>query len=260
MELEDNQQIARAFVQLTKRAETADPATLVQTFVDISTLLPSISTRDNQVLFGRRGTGKTHALVYTLEIARAAGSSTVYVDLRSAGSSGSIYSNTRLPITERATRLLLDVLGFVHNELTSTALVNESIDLSIMGPLLDALAHGISEVCIEGDISVEHQESSANLNERTNEASLGLSSKPSVSISNSSKDVENTSESKKTTESGQANHRLHFGSLSRALKDIVQVLPRRELIIALDEWVTVPYDLQPYLADLLRRALFPLGV
>jgi hypothetical protein len=111
MPVEDNQQIARAFVQLTKRAETADPATLVQTFVDIGTLLPSISTKDNQVIFGRRGTGKTHALVYTLETAKATGSLTVYVDLRTAGSSGSIYSDTKIPISERANPTLIGCVG-----------------------------------------------------------------------------------------------------------------------------------------------------
>src|ERR1035438_735237 len=127
MPQENNQQIARAFVQLTKRAETADPATLVQTFVDFGTLLPSISTKDNQVIFGRRGTGKTHALVYTLETAKTAGAMTVYIDLRTAGSSTSIYSNPKIPIPERATRMLLDVLEFVHNELTSAALTNEDL-------------------------------------------------------------------------------------------------------------------------------------
>jgi len=133
MPKEDNQQIARIFVQLTKRAETADPATLVQTFVDFGTLLPSISTRDNQVIFGRRGTGKTHALVYTLEKAKADGALTVYVDLRTAGSSTSVYSNSKLPISERATRMLLDVLGFVHNELTAAALGNQDLDLAPHG-------------------------------------------------------------------------------------------------------------------------------
>ena len=157
MPQESNQQIARAFVQLTKRAESADPATLVQTFVDIGTLLPSISTRDNQIIFGRRGTGKTHAIVYALEAAKTAGALTVYVDLRTAGSSGGIYSDPKIPITERATRLLLDVMGFVHEELTVAAIEDERLDLSALGPLLDALGASITEVRVEGDVIVEAQ-------------------------------------------------------------------------------------------------------
>ena len=258
MPAEDNQQIARAFVQLTKRAETADPATLVQTFVDIGTLLPSISTKDNQVIFGRRGTGKTHALVYTLETARKAGALTVYVDLRTAGSSTSIYSNPRLPLTERATRLLLDVLGFLHNELLSTALADSDLDLSKLGPLLDALAESITEVRVEGDISVERQIGSVGSSEKSSSGSLLIAAAPSVSLSGSVKSTTGLSSNEKVTQAGAATYRVHFGALTRALNDLLAVLPKPQMMLALDEWVAIPYELQPYLADLLRRALFPI--
>jgi Cdc6-like AAA superfamily ATPase len=245
---EDNQQIARTFVQLTKRAETADPATLVQTFVDIGTLLPSISTRDNQVVFGRRGTGKTHALVYILETAKANGVMTVYVDLRTAGSSGSIYSDGKIPLSERATRLLLDVLGFVHGELVSAALASESLDLSIIGPRLDAFAESITEVRVEGAVSVERQRSRTSSFEDTAGSRLLLSARPSLDITDSTKDSGSDSEGQKVVESGTLTHRVHFGSLSRALDSILDVLPKRQLIIALDEWVAIPFELQPFLA------------
>jgi hypothetical protein len=254
---EDNQQIARTFVQLTKRAETADPATLVQTFVDIGTLLPSISTKDNQVVFGRRGTGKTHALVYILETAKAKGVMTVYVDLRTAGSSGSLYSDSKIPVPERATRLLLDVLGFVHGELVSSALGNEGLDLSIMGPLLDAFAESVTEVHVEGDVSIERQTARTNTFEDNTGVAMLFSDHPSLSLTDTTKDAGSDSEGRRVVESGTLTHRVHFGSLSRALDGILQVLPKRQLIIALDEWVAIPYELQPYLADLLRRALFP---
>jgi len=254
---EDNQQIARAFVQLTKRAETADPATLVQTFVDIGTLLPSISTKDNQVIFGRRGTGKTHALVYTLATARSSGALAVYVDLRTAGSSGSIYSDVRLSLAERATRLLPDVLGFVHDEITSEALKNEDLKLEILGPLLDALAESITEVRVDGDVSIERQAATGSSAEGSSNISFSLAKTPSVVMGQASKVGSTDSESRKTIQSGILTYRVHFGSLSRAMDRILQTLPARHLIIALDEWVAIPYELQPYLADLMRRALFP---
>lgn len=62
---------------------------------------------------------------------------------------------------------------------------------------------------------------------------------------------------KKISASGSLIHRVHFGSLSRALANIIAALPSNRLVLVLDEWVAVPYDLQPYLADLLRRAFFP---
>jgi hypothetical protein len=257
MPQESNQQIARTFVQLTKRAEAADPATLVQTFVDIGTLLPSISTKDNQVIFGRRGTGKTHALVYALETAKAAGIATVYIDLRTVGSSGGIYSDTKISITERATRLLLDVLESVHYEILSVALNNENLDLSIAGPLLDAFGESITQVRVEGDIAIERQTARTISSESNTGTTLQINKEPGLTLINTDKDARSDSEGQKITESGALTHRVHFGSLSRSLNNILETLPQKRLIIALDEWVAIPYELQPYLADLLKRALFP---
>jgi hypothetical protein len=259
MPVESNEQIARVFVQLTKRAESADRVTLVQTFVDIGTLLPSISTRDNQVLFGRRGTGKTHALVYTVETAKAGGALGVYVDLRTAGSSASIYADTKIPVTERATRLLVDVLSFIHDELTASILSNNSLDLSIMGPLLDALADSITQVRVEGDVSVESEAAATQSLENSNGAALQVSKTPNLAITSSAKTTAGESERMKITESGAITHRINFGTLSRTFENILKTLPKKLFILALDEWVAVPYELQPYLADLLRRAVFPIN-
>lgn len=257
MAIESNEQIARAFVQLTKRAETVDPNSLVQTFVDIGTLLPSISTNDNQVVFGRRGTGKTHALVYTLETARGKGSSSVYVDLRAAGSSGGIYSNPRLSIQERATRLLVDVLEFIHTALTAEAINNTSTDLSVIGPQLDALAESATQVRVIGDFSVEDQIGATSSHEAAQGVDASISKTPSINFTNNKKDSEGQSSSRKISASGTLTSHVHFGSLSRALHNVLQALPGKRLVLALDEWVAIPFDLQPYLADLLRRAFFP---
>lgn len=255
--MEDNQSIARALVQLTKRAEASDRQTLIQTFVDIGTLLPSISTDDNQVIFGRRGTGKTHALVYTLESSKSKGRSGVYIDLRSAGSSGGIYADSRLSIAERATRLLVDVLAFMQNELLNEAIANTSLDLSLVGPLLDAVASSATEVRVLGDVSVESQSSDSSGHKQGSSFDFTLSKDPSMKTSFSDGIESGNTSSTKVNTSGQLTHHLHFGTLSRALSALVKALPAGRLLIVLDEWVSVPFELQPYLADLLRRAFFP---
>ena len=40
---------------------------------------------------------------------------------------------------------------------------------------------------------------------------------------------------------------------------ILESIKPRRVWILLDEWSAVPADLQPYLADFLRRALFPIN-
>lgn len=51
-----------ALGRLLRRAEDEEPERLAETFVDVGTLFARLSTRDSQIIFGRRGTGKTHAL------------------------------------------------------------------------------------------------------------------------------------------------------------------------------------------------------
>jgi hypothetical protein len=57
--------VNKALLKLSKRAETvSDRAKLVQTFVDTGALGTLLVSHDHQIVFGRRGTGKTHALLY----------------------------------------------------------------------------------------------------------------------------------------------------------------------------------------------------
>src|SRR5438552_9091046 len=49
----------RCFMLLIKRAENQDPETLVKTFVEVGPLMTLLSNRDHQVLYGRRGTGRS---------------------------------------------------------------------------------------------------------------------------------------------------------------------------------------------------------
>ena len=56
--------IHRAFISFDKRAERASNEILEATFVDFAPLFDLLSAKNNQVIYGRRGTGKTHALKY----------------------------------------------------------------------------------------------------------------------------------------------------------------------------------------------------
>jgi hypothetical protein len=58
---------------------------------------------------------------------------------------------------------------------------------------------------------------------------------------------------------GVERHQVMFGPLSRAVRGVVRALAPARLWLLLDEWSSVPKDLQPLLADLLRRAVLPVG-
>ena len=50
---------------------------------------------------------------------------------------------------------------------------------------------------------------------------------------------------------------MQFGMLGRALSSLLQAMAGKRLWLLLDEWSSIPRELQPYLADLLRRSFFP---
>ena len=59
--------------------------------------------------------------------------------------------------------------------------------------------------------------------------------------------------------SGREVLHLNFGRIGTALSGLVDVLGVARLWLLIDEWSEVPLDLQPYLADLLRRTILPIG-
>jgi len=97
--------IQAAFIQFDRRAEKLSQDLLAKTFVDAEPLFIQLSSRNHQVLYGRRGTGKTHALKFLGDSISANGDAAIYIDLRTIGSNGSIYSDTQRSLPERATRL-----------------------------------------------------------------------------------------------------------------------------------------------------------
>jgi hypothetical protein len=111
-----------ALVQVQRRAERVEAARLVATFVEAGSLFTLLSSPDHQVIYGRRGTGKTHALKYLGEDVRRKGDHSIYVDMRTIGSNGGLYADTNILITERGTRLLVDTVVAIHEGLIDLAL------------------------------------------------------------------------------------------------------------------------------------------
>ena len=115
------QTIHDCLIRIEKRAERAGEDKLTETFVDAAPLVASVSTLDHQVIFGRRGTGKTHLLNYLDDVVRGTGALSFYIDLRSVGSNGSVYNDREKTYAQRATPLLLDVLQALHEALLGVA-------------------------------------------------------------------------------------------------------------------------------------------
>jgi hypothetical protein len=249
-----------AFLRIAKRAERQDDEVLQRTFVDFGAVFTALSSVDHQLVFGRRGTGKTHLLTYLRQTRRKAGEIAIQLDMRNLGSAGGIYADASIPLPQRATRLLIEVLAMIHGGLFEQAVEHDGlVNLGTAGSALDELFSAHTTVKVVGTTTVEA--TSAAENATNAEAKLGFSAslvQPSISGNAGTLLAEKESVSAKKTVSGVEVPRLNFGSVGTALRKIVETLPNKKLWLLIDEWSVVPLDLQPYVADLISRAVLPI--
>jgi len=249
-----------AFLRLSRRAETSEREALIDTFVDVGPLFSLLSSRDHQILFGRRGTGKTHALSYLADSRERDGDVVVLLDLRNIGSNAGLYGDATRPLQERATGLLVDVLSEIHEALYQNFLTHDGgVDLAEAGPALDALAEAITQVRVHGE--VEKEATSTSSDKAVEKSGLNLGVKPAgivAGVSSSSHREEISAKALSEKRRGKESLYVNFGSTGAAFRRVAALLRGRHLWVLLDEWSSVPVVLQPYLADLLRRSVFPI--
>ena len=235
------------FMRIPRRAENNDRGTLAATYVNAGSFSAMLHSTDHQVLYGRRGTGKTHALQHLSDLVERTGDLSVYLDLRTIGSTdeGTYAGDTST--AGRGTHLLMDVLEAIHDELFALAMEAESDLLES----LDALAEAATAVQVVGE--VERETTIAG----TKVSKVGFEISASASANVTAADSRSTSAQSRLRRTGVERHQIIFGPLNRALRSISRILGPRRLWLLLDEWSSVPLDLQPLLADLLRRSILP---
>ncbi|MEV6645427.1 hypothetical protein [Amycolatopsis sp. NPDC051371] len=244
----------QALMRIPRRAESADRSTLAATYVAAGSFSALINSTDHQVLFGRRGTGKTHGLLHLHDLVEQTGDVPISLDLRTIGSTGGLYSNVSLSPAQRGTQLLVDTLEAVHDQLLALAVDGQVADQDGFLRGLDALVAAATEVEVVGETTREQTSRAADERRSGLEASLGRQ----AGIKGSLRHRASTTESSRQLRTGVEQHRVMFGPLSRAIQAVADGIRPARLWLLLDEWSSVPLDLQPFLADLLRRSILPI--
>jgi hypothetical protein len=254
-----NQAINMLLMRISRRAENSTPDYLTRTFVPVEPVPSLLDTLDNAVLYGRRGTGKTHLLKYMANDKRKNGDVAIYIDLRTVGSPGGIYDDREESVPVRGTTLLIDVVEQLHNDLSELLLYGNlpGVDISRIAPALDAIAEASTEVRVVGPVEAKISSSTEDSAETSSSLTVGASVKPSASAGKGKARRRSRTVSEDTTRTGNEIPAVKFGPLSRALASLTAALGDRRIWIMLDEWSSLPRDLQPILADLLRRSFFP---
>ncbi|WP_186370880.1 ORC-CDC6 family AAA ATPase, partial [Yersinia aldovae] len=241
-------------MRLAKRAEKLEPDHLVKSFVDVGPTYTLLSSTDNQIMFGRRGTGKTHFLAVLNNDILNRGIISVPIDMRLIGSTGGIFSDQNIPLSERATRLLSDTLCTIHEVILEYIFENEIENSTEITELLNEFIEQATALSIEG--TSEEEIGLSNQFTKNSSIKTTLSNKGiSASLDFSGRTTTGNAEKRKVT--GKKTLRIHFGTITKLLNHIVSKLPKKELWVLIDEWSEIPLDLQPYLAELLRRILYP---
>lgn len=253
--------IHKALIGFNKRAERVSDAILEVSFVDSAPLFDLLSTKNNQVIYGRRGTGKTHAFKYLAQTVSKRGEYPVYIDLRSVGSNGSIYNDGSRPLAERASTLVVDVLNALYDELYSVAVtaINSAPHPEQITVRLDDLSAAIQSVRIAGNIEEELQGNSISSSKSSFNAKAGLDGEHTFELSGGHSTDQARTASQRVKRIGSESIHLNFGTIGTSLNSLISVLGTPRLWLLIDEWSEVPVELQPYLADLLRRTVLPIS-
>lgn len=252
-------ELNKALLAIPKRAEMRQAEELRATFVD-SGIAEALSTIDHQILYGRRGTGKTHALRFIEGLAADRGGIAVYVDLRTVGSPEGLFGAGDLKLTERTGRLLRDLLNQVYDNVISIVIEHDKlINNNALINALDTLLTAASKVEVRGTVEVEESEAERSTKRRTGAVKGSISGGgPRLSGSfNRGKSTE-TEDHGRTTRTGMEEVALNFTDVANALRGIADALGASRIWLILDEWVSVPTAVQPYLAEFLLRCVLPL--
>lgn len=254
-------EINGAILLLARRAETNSREILKKTFVDVGNLSSAISTYDHQIIYGRRGTGKTHAVSYLAESSKARRDLSVYIDLRTVGSTAGLFQDSRIRVQERASRLLVDVLAKIHNDLFDEVIgsqIGGDYDQDEFLRLLDVFQEQSSRVVVTGQTEIEFKRSNNIESSVTAELSIAAAAAPSVGSKLGGGRVERQGDESRTKEQGLRDYSINFGGVGVALASILDYTKIPRLWLLLDEWSSLPLELQPFLADFIKRCFFPL--
>jgi hypothetical protein len=247
--------VMRTLQSIEPRAERADSAEVVQTYVENRQLQAALTSTNNQVIFGRRGTGKTHALRYLAETMRRSGQLATYVSMDRLGSTQGIYSDERCPLHQRGVRLLIDMINELLNQFYEWAYA--ASNEQAFG-LCDQLASRINEIRVEDGVNVEQARRLATTDDSITEVGLDIAAKPRLSAKTGSENSRQTERTLTVSKTGRPFYSVHVGAVAQTVEQVITALAVPRVWVFLDEWTELPRDLQPVLADMLRKVFFGL--
>jgi hypothetical protein len=229
-----------------------DLAKLQATFVDFGGILDQLDNDNNQILFGRRGTGKTHVLKVLQARKKSRGNSlTMYIDSRTLGTPGQA-ADGRAP-SQAALYLFRDVFNLIHETLLSHLV---DLDAKLYEPAFEQLvalsdaSNAVVKTFQARQVELRRKHSAGG------EAGGSFSVTPAGPGIAASASHASASETEVTERYGEeAYESADFSDINVLLAEILTKAGLSQLYVLLDEWSSIDTRIQPYLAEFLKRGL-----
>ncbi|MBC8465589.1 hypothetical protein H8D57_01045 [bacterium] len=250
-----DREIAIAVSKIRQRAERqADLQKLVDSYVD-SGIVPQLHNENHQILYGRRGTGKTHIFQVLRDIFEKEKYCVTYIDCRTLGSS-SQFSDRDQPINRRCLALFRDILSPVYNNMLEGIIEHPTSEGEKALEAIDELLKVITEPFTVFETK-EVQISKSNESEGKGGVELSFdASKPSFRGSLNAGVSSKATEQQSQKVAVITEDKIIFPAIHHFLTEGLR-LSGFKLVILLDEWSSLPRDLQPYLAEFFKRGVLP---
>lgn len=236
--------------KILQRSERQDIHKIIRSFVDVG-VLPQLLNQNNQIIYGRRGTGKTHIFkVLSAELEKDNLNAVLYLDGRTLGSTAQ-FTDPDIPIKQRCISLFRDVLGEIHNALLNHIVSQPPEKADVAFDALDMLSKVVTEPIKKYS---EEAHKTKSLDKDGVEVSVAASlMRPDFSGKvkiNGSHELEQSSSYVVKEED-----KIIFPALHHFINDVL-VKSIATLYILFDEWSSIPLELQPYLAEFIKRSFF----
>jgi Cdc6-like AAA superfamily ATPase len=243
-----NDSLKQSVREMLERAERQDPQHLVATFVDPGGLAAALDNDNNQVLFGRRGTGKTHVL-RVLEAQRRDDVLAVFIDLRTVAETPRV-GDEKLSEEIRAAILFQILMREIEKAISAQRDFGRHASAE-----LTAFRAAISAVALVDETVEFFEATTTKLDDRSELGGQLGTAGPSVSGS-----IETTASREDSAQNrrqgGRPVAQIMFADVARTLRSLLVHSGITRVLLILDEWTELPYRLQPVTADYLRRAFF----
>lgn len=249
-----------AVEKIALRAEYRDTSPNI--YIDTGQI-SKLNSDDNQIIYGRRGTGKTHLLqAYQLNPKHKV--LPIYLDLRKSLDASvrhetqpEVASTISLKCFQQIVLLLAEAYQIyleklIKSDVYSAERAPDEI-LEMLARLVD-LSKGEWQMAelVEHSDAYAMERSDTTIDGFTGRVVISKVPTAEVGVSNSSTNQNKENLSSMSKLKGEL--RLPFAKIISVLEEINRGLSLARTVLLLDEWSSLPLDIQPYLAEWIKRS------